>query len=185
MKKAVVSNIARKITCFFRVGLVDICKCRGLSWCEASSFQRWASWTRPTVRLILVFCVTNIKFFVEFAKINHFYYQISICRAHRNDMENILPSLIVGLIYVLINPSQFLACTLFKVAGLARILHTIVYAVVRVPQPARALSFAAHFGISIYMGLAIVHKLYWWSELEADFIAKFKMVAYCKNIPFI
>lgn len=81
-------------------------------------------------------------------------------RAHRNDMENILPSLIVGLIYVLINPSQFLACTLFKMSAIARILHTIVYAVVKVPQPARALAFFLHYGISVYMACSIVRKLF-------------------------
>lgn len=76
-------------------------------------------------------------------------------------MENILPSLIVGLIYVLINPSPFLACTLFKVGAIARVLHTIVYAVVKVPQPARALAFFVHYAISVYMACSIVRNVFW------------------------
>lgn len=71
-------------------------------------------------------------------------------------MENILPALTVGLLYVLINPSPVVASLLFKVAAFARIAHTIVYAVMPVPQPARVLAFAVHYVISIYMGISVL-----------------------------
>lgn len=81
-------------------------------------------------------------------------------RAHRNDMENILPSFLVGFIYVLINPAATTACLLFKISAIARIIHTIVYAVVVIPQPSRALAWVAHYGITIYMGISILYQLF-------------------------
>lgn len=75
-------------------------------------------------------------------------------------MENILPGFIIGFLYVLINPSALFASLLFKVAAIARIFHTIVYAVVVIPQPARALAFFVHYFITIYMGLAVLAQLF-------------------------
>jgi len=72
-------------------------------------------------------------------------------RGHRNDLENILPYLIAGLLYVLSNPSVFLATTLFKVAAISRIAHTIVYTVFVIPQPARAVAWFIHYAITIYI----------------------------------
>ncbi|XP_075158362.1 microsomal glutathione S-transferase-like isoform X1 [Haematobia irritans] len=77
-------------------------------------------------------------------------------RAHLNDMENILPFFITGLLYVLTNPSAFLAINLFRLVAVARILHTIVYAVVVIPQPARALSFFAAYFATAYMAFQVV-----------------------------
>lgn len=75
-------------------------------------------------------------------------------------MENILPALTVGLLYVLIGPSPAIASRLFKVAAFARIAHTIVYAFMPMPQPARALVFAIHYLISIYMGMSVLTYLW-------------------------
>ncbi|EDV99801.1 GH12207 [Drosophila grimshawi] len=77
-------------------------------------------------------------------------------RAHRNDLENILPFFIVGLLYTLTNPSAFLAINLFRAVGIARIAHTLVYAVVVVPQPARALAFFVALLATVYMALQVV-----------------------------
>ncbi|XP_073830087.1 microsomal glutathione S-transferase-like [Musca autumnalis] len=77
-------------------------------------------------------------------------------RAHLNDMENILPFFITGFLYVLTNPAAFLAINLFRAVAAARILHTIVYAVVVIPQPARALSFFVAFFATGYMALQVV-----------------------------
>ncbi|CAH1408181.1 unnamed protein product [Nezara viridula] len=62
-------------------------------------------------------------------------------RAHLNDLENITMFLITGLIYVLTDPNIVFALMLFRIYAVARILHTIVYAVVVVRQPARAICF--------------------------------------------
>ncbi|ALC48562.1 Mgstl [Drosophila busckii] len=77
-------------------------------------------------------------------------------RAHRNDLENILPFFIIGLLYTLTNPAAFLAINLFRAVAIGRIVHTLVYAVVVVPQPARALAFFVALGASIYMALQVV-----------------------------
>ncbi|XP_014286727.1 microsomal glutathione S-transferase 1 [Halyomorpha halys] len=62
-------------------------------------------------------------------------------RAHLNDLENITMFLITGIIYVLTDPNIVFALMLFRIYAVARILHTIVYAVVVVRQPARAICF--------------------------------------------
>ncbi|KAH8344514.1 hypothetical protein KR084_002277, partial [Drosophila pseudotakahashii] len=77
-------------------------------------------------------------------------------RAHRNDLENILPFFAIGLLYVLTNPAAFLAINLFRAVGIARIVHTLVYAVVVVPQPSRALAFFVALGATVYMALQVV-----------------------------
>ncbi|KAJ8924267.1 hypothetical protein NQ315_007059 [Exocentrus adspersus] len=74
-------------------------------------------------------------------------------RAHLNDVENIPIFLVVSLVYILTNPSYFLATLLIRAFTLARIIHTVVYAVVVIPQPARALSWSVGFGITGYMAL--------------------------------
>ncbi|XP_055298552.1 microsomal glutathione S-transferase 1-like [Sitodiplosis mosellana] len=81
-------------------------------------------------------------------------------RAHRNDMENILPAFLIGLLYVLIEPSTLSACLLFKIGAIARIIHTVVYAIVVIPQPARVLAFAIHYIITIYMGVSVLYHLF-------------------------
>lgn len=77
-------------------------------------------------------------------------------RAHRNDLENIVPFFVIGLLYTLTNPSAFLAINLFRAVGIARIAHTLVYAVVVVPQPARALAFFVALLATVYMALQVV-----------------------------
>ncbi|KRF82580.1 microsomal glutathione S-transferase 1 isoform X2 [Drosophila virilis] len=76
-------------------------------------------------------------------------------RAHRNDMENILPYFIMALIYVCTNPNPLVACNLFRVAAIARIVHTLVYAVYPVPQPSRILAFATMMLITFYMAAVV------------------------------
>lgn len=80
----------------------------------------------------------------------------SIFRAHLNDLENILPYLFVGLFYVLTSPLVSTATLLFKVAAIARIVHTIVYAVIVVPQPARGTAWVIHYAITLYMAVSVI-----------------------------
>ncbi|XP_016985547.1 microsomal glutathione S-transferase 1 isoform X2 [Drosophila rhopaloa] len=76
-------------------------------------------------------------------------------RAHRNDMENILPYFIMSLIYISTNPNADVACNLFRVASVARIIHTLVYAVYPVPQPSRIIAFATMLLITFYMAAVV------------------------------
>ncbi|XP_071449710.1 microsomal glutathione S-transferase 1-like [Hetaerina americana] len=77
-------------------------------------------------------------------------------RAHLNDLENIPIFWIVGLLYVLTQPQAIIAVNLFRVFFVARAMHTFVYAVVVMPQPARALSWFAGVGVTIYMALQVI-----------------------------
>ncbi len=60
-------------------------------------------------------------------------------RAHQNDLENVLPFLVVGFLYALSGPSYRLAWWLFWSFTTARILHTVTYALGL--QPWRTLLF--------------------------------------------
>ncbi|XP_063707870.1 microsomal glutathione S-transferase 1-like [Culicoides brevitarsis] len=75
--------------------------------------------------------------------------------AHRNDLENILPYLIIGLLYVFTDPNTTAAMWLYRIGAMARILHTCVYAFVPVPQPARAICFFTTAGIMVYMSVRV------------------------------
>jgi prostaglandin-E synthase 1 len=48
-------------------------------------------------------------------------------RAHRNDLENILPFLAIGLLYALSRPSYTLALVLCVAFTAGRVLHTVAY----------------------------------------------------------
>jgi len=72
-------------------------------------------------------------------------------RAHLNDLENIPIFLIVAGFYVLTNPDPYVALNVFRTFTAGRFLHTLVYAVYVVPQPARALSFFAGFGATLFV----------------------------------
>lgn len=72
-------------------------------------------------------------------------------RAHLNDLENILPFFIAALFYVLTNPEPFIAINLFRTVAISRIIHTIVYAIIPIPQPARALAYHIAVWCTIYM----------------------------------
>jgi glutathione S-transferase len=77
-------------------------------------------------------------------------------RAHQNDIENILPFFFIGFLYCLINPVATTAILLFKVFTASRYIHTLVYAVYPVRQPARALAWAVGYGINIFMAVQVL-----------------------------
>jgi uncharacterized MAPEG superfamily protein len=60
-------------------------------------------------------------------------------RAHRNDLENILPFFGVGLLYALTNPSMTAASIFFIGFGMARVLHSVFY--LAEMQPHRTIAF--------------------------------------------
>lgn len=77
-------------------------------------------------------------------------------RAHRNDLENIPMFFAVAFIYTTTSPAAFLAINLFRAYAIARIAHTLVYAVFVVPQPARGISWFVGVGITAYMAIQTV-----------------------------
>ena len=82
------------------------------------------------------------------------------CRNHLNDLENIPPFLFLGLLYVLIKPTPFAAIWHFRAFAISRILHTICYQWA-VPQPSRALCFAAGLGVCVSMAVHVIAKATW------------------------
>lgn len=77
-------------------------------------------------------------------------------RAHLNDLENVIPLIIMGFIYGLTDPNPSVAKNLIRIASVCRILHTIVYAVLVVPQPARLFVFLGSSLITVYMAVEVL-----------------------------
>lgn len=61
-------------------------------------------------------------------------------RCHQNDLENIIPFVVVGLLYALTGPELSVALLHYRLFAGARIFHTIAY-VGALPQPSRGLSW--------------------------------------------
>uniref|UniRef100_A0A1B0ADX1 Microsomal glutathione S-transferase 1 n=1 Tax=Glossina pallidipes TaxID=7398 RepID=A0A1B0ADX1_GLOPL len=81
-------------------------------------------------------------------------------RAHRNDLENILPYFTMALLYICTDPNPSIACNLFRIGSIARIIHTLVYAFRPVPQPSRFIAFFIMYLITFYMAFDVgVHTL--------------------------
>ncbi|KZC04398.1 Microsomal glutathione S-transferase 1 [Dufourea novaeangliae] len=74
-------------------------------------------------------------------------------RSHLNDLENIPIWYIVTLLWLTTEPSVWLASTLMKTFVLARIAHTLFYAVV-LKQPHRLVSFFVGLFITIYQAIS-------------------------------
>ena len=69
-----------------------------------------------------------------------------------NDLENIIPFIMIGAFYVASDPVASTATLLFQIFTAARIMHSIVY-IGQVPQPARALAFFTNVGVNVFMGV--------------------------------
>lgn len=70
-------------------------------------------------------------------------------RAHRNDLESILPFFGVGLLYALTGPSTVAAAIYYLGFAAARILHTIAY--VKQWQPHRTVAFSIALVLLVLM----------------------------------
>jgi glutathione S-transferase len=77
-------------------------------------------------------------------------------RAHLNDLENVLPFLVTGLFYIFTEPHIVVSSWLFRIVGICRIAHTMIYAIYPVQQPTRAILFYIVYIISLYMSLSSV-----------------------------
>merc|ERR1712059_155647 len=76
-------------------------------------------------------------------------------RAHQNDIENIIPFVLLGLLYIFTNPDLATATLVFRIFTGCRVLHSIVYLLV-VPQPARALTYFGGLGVNIYLAYKVI-----------------------------
>ncbi|KAK0162287.1 hypothetical protein PV327_008636 [Microctonus hyperodae] len=78
-------------------------------------------------------------------------------RAHLNDLENILPWAISTALWLTTSPDPATASFFIKSFCISRIIHTIVYAVIVIPQPARFLAYGAGYLITIYQSIETIH----------------------------
>lgn len=69
-------------------------------------------------------------------------------RIHLNDLENIVPFLILSLIYLATGPDPSLATLHFRIFTISRFTHTICYFFL-IPQPSRFLSFLVGMAINL------------------------------------
>jgi uncharacterized MAPEG superfamily protein len=76
-------------------------------------------------------------------------------RAHQNDLENILPFLIVGLLYALTGPSLFTARIYFIGFLTARVLHSVFYIAGMQPHRTIAFTLGAAFSVAMLVSLLV------------------------------
>ncbi|XP_067283493.1 microsomal glutathione S-transferase 1.1 [Pseudorasbora parva] len=75
-------------------------------------------------------------------------------RCHQNDLENIVPFVVIGLLYALTGPDLSSALFHFRVFVGSRFIHTVSY-VMALPQPSRALSF----GVGLFTTLSMAYRV--------------------------
>ncbi|MBN3307976.1 microsomal glutathione S-transferase 1 [Amia ocellicauda] len=76
-------------------------------------------------------------------------------RCHLNDMESILPFVLIGLLYALTGPDLRTALLHFRIFVGSRFFHTIAY-LTPLPQPSRALAWVVGMGATISMAYRIL-----------------------------
>ncbi|KAG7320401.1 hypothetical protein KOW79_016254 [Hemibagrus wyckioides] len=76
-------------------------------------------------------------------------------RCHLNDLENIIPFVMIGLIYTLTGPALSTALLHFRLFVGSRFMHTVAYVNI-LPQPIRGLSWMVGMGTTISMAYCIL-----------------------------
>uniref|UniRef100_A0A8C4ZIY0 Microsomal glutathione S-transferase 1 n=1 Tax=Gadus morhua TaxID=8049 RepID=A0A8C4ZIY0_GADMO len=76
-------------------------------------------------------------------------------RCHQNDLENVVPFVLVGLLYSLTGPDAATAITYFRVFAASRLCHTVAY-VLPLPQPSRALSWLTGLVVTCCMAYRVL-----------------------------
>ncbi|KAL7027805.1 hypothetical protein ACKWTF_005596 [Chironomus riparius] len=77
-----------------------------------------------------------------------------IRRAHRNDLENCFPFMIIGFLFVLTNPSSFIGVNCMRIGAISRIIHTIAF--LNALQPWRFIGFLGCILVTVYMGIQVL-----------------------------
>ncbi|KAL3048393.1 hypothetical protein OYC64_007046 [Pagothenia borchgrevinki] len=76
-------------------------------------------------------------------------------RCHQNDIENIIPFVLVGLLYALTGPVLSVALLHFRIFAGSRICHTIAY-LFSLPQPSRGLSWVIGLLVNFSMSYSVL-----------------------------
>ncbi|XP_071820498.1 microsomal glutathione S-transferase 1-like [Apostichopus japonicus] len=81
-----------------------------------------------------------------------------IRRCHRNDLENIIPFVLVAVVYILFtNPTTESAILHIRIFAAARIFHTVAY-LLPLPQPCRFLAFLVGSLATISMAIRVIYE---------------------------
>ncbi|VDI23108.1 Hypothetical predicted protein [Mytilus galloprovincialis] len=78
-----------------------------------------------------------------------------IRRCHLNDLENVIPFVLIGLLYVCTKPDPSTALMHFRAFAGFRIFHTFAY-LIPLPQPSRALGFLLGAVVTGSMAVAVL-----------------------------
>ncbi len=81
------------------------------------------------------------------------------CRCHQNDLENIIPFVVIGLLYALTGPELSTALLHFRIFAGSRIFHTIAY-VGALPQPSRGLSWIVGVVATLSMAYRVLNTIF-------------------------
>ncbi|ENN74663.1 prostaglandin E synthase [Dendroctonus ponderosae] len=77
-------------------------------------------------------------------------------RAFQNDLENIPAFLFISLAYLFVGVANWAVHLLFYLFLIARTLHSLVYALYVIPQPARAICFCLGLLINCYLSFHVL-----------------------------
>ncbi|XP_071490230.1 microsomal glutathione S-transferase 1-like [Diadema antillarum] len=80
---------------------------------------------------------------------------LRIQRCHLNDLENVVPFAVLGLLYVATQPSFNAASLHFRAFALSRFFHTVAY-LTPLRQPSRSLAYAAGVAVNCSMAFLII-----------------------------
>uniref|UniRef100_A0AAY5JZ48 Microsomal glutathione S-transferase 1 n=1 Tax=Esox lucius TaxID=8010 RepID=A0AAY5JZ48_ESOLU len=75
-------------------------------------------------------------------------------RCHQNDLENIVPFVVIGLLYALTGPDLSTALLHFRVFVGSRLCHTVAY-LLPLPQPSRALAWLVGMIVTFSMAYQV------------------------------
>ncbi|XP_055015917.1 microsomal glutathione S-transferase 1 isoform X5 [Boleophthalmus pectinirostris] len=79
-------------------------------------------------------------------------------RCHQNDLENIVPFVLIGFLYSLTGPDPAWALLHFRVFVCSRFIHTVAY-LRALPQPSRGLSWIVGLLTTMSMAHSVVHSV--------------------------
>ncbi|XP_028980976.2 microsomal glutathione S-transferase 1-like [Esox lucius] len=81
-----------------------------------------------------------------------FTHKVKMC--HQNDLENIVPFVVIGLLYALTGPDLSTALLHFRVFVGSRLCHTVAY-LLPLPQPSRALAWLVGMIVTFSMAYQV------------------------------
>ncbi|XP_071133381.1 microsomal glutathione S-transferase 1-like [Mytilus edulis] len=79
-------------------------------------------------------------------------------RCHLNDLENIIPFVLIGSFYCLTGPDPFYASLHFRLFAGFRLFHSVAY-LMPLPQPSRGIGFLGGWFVTFSMAMVVISSL--------------------------